>query len=387
MKSKKIIFSIFILSALLYINQASGQWAFNGTHIFNTNGGFVGIGTNTPGKLLDVTKNLTEPTIRIYNNGGTGGATFQMMDLASGADWKFKATSTGGFKIRDNANAMDVFTIEPSSATNALYITANGDVCLNSNSNNGSNSKLHVTQSINNGISIYGYYTSTTGTGNSFYGHSEALYGASGYFISNNNSGSGAGVYGRADGTDPSSCGVVGHHYFGGIGVGAWSYSGDLIRAYTGDYPGGTIKFYITAGGAVYADGGYNTFKKLQLTGEKEEYRSFSTIEAAEGWVEDIGSGELVNGKAVVNIDPVFASAVGLENNYKVFITPVSEDIVNLVVTYKNAESFGVKGIKADGRPADCSFDYRIVTKDDDRKTGRMEIINIPEPVIVPRNE
>lgn len=128
MKSLKITFGFFALVSFLGLNEAIGQWAVNGSHIYNTNAGNVGIGYNTPASLLHVGRNMTEPTIRVQNFGGAGGATFQMMDNLSGADWKFKATNTGGFKIRDNAYAMDVITVEPNSLANAFYIDAAGEV-------------------------------------------------------------------------------------------------------------------------------------------------------------------------------------------------------------------------------------------------------------------
>ncbi len=51
-----------------------------------------------------------------------------MNDIASGANWKFKATNTGGFKIRDHANLLDVVVIEPNSSANVLYINGAGSV-------------------------------------------------------------------------------------------------------------------------------------------------------------------------------------------------------------------------------------------------------------------
>jgi hypothetical protein len=94
------------------------------------NGGNVGIGNSTPATLLYVAKNMTEPTITVRNLGGFGGATYSMVDDASGADWKFKATAAGGFKIRDNANGLDVIAIEPNSAANSIYINSDGHVGL-----------------------------------------------------------------------------------------------------------------------------------------------------------------------------------------------------------------------------------------------------------------
>jgi len=124
---KKLSFLIVVI-ACFGLNEAMGQWGTNGTHIYNTNSGNVGIGTNSPGYLLHVSKNMVAPSIRIQNAGGTGGAAFEMRDNFSGADWKFKATNAGGFKIRDHANGLDVFFIEQNSAANLLYLKSGGNI-------------------------------------------------------------------------------------------------------------------------------------------------------------------------------------------------------------------------------------------------------------------
>lgn len=130
---KKPLLITFACGFIFSFNSAA-QWSFNGTHIFNSNTGNVGIGTNTPGYLLHVSKNTVAPSIRIQNAGGTGGAAFEMIDDASGADWKFKATNAGGFKIRDNSFGLDVIQIEPNSSANAIYINGNGNVGFGDNS-------------------------------------------------------------------------------------------------------------------------------------------------------------------------------------------------------------------------------------------------------------
>ncbi len=114
--------------AFLGFNEAMGQWTTSGSNIYNTNTGNVGIGNSSPTTLLYVAKSMTEPTITVRNMGGSGGATYVMMDDASGANWKFKATLSGGFKIRDHANLMDVITIEPNSFANAIYIKGGGSI-------------------------------------------------------------------------------------------------------------------------------------------------------------------------------------------------------------------------------------------------------------------
>jgi hypothetical protein len=128
MKTTKFMMCIIVMLAFTGLSTTNGQWLYNGTHIYNSNSGNVGIGTSTPTTLLYVAKNMTEPCITVRNLGGNGGATYTMTDDASGANWKFKATLSGGFKIRDHANSMDVITIEPNSTANAIYINAAGNV-------------------------------------------------------------------------------------------------------------------------------------------------------------------------------------------------------------------------------------------------------------------
>jgi hypothetical protein len=121
-------FTILTIVMLLLACVSQAQWSFSGNNIYNTNSGNVGIGNNIPGSLLYVGKIMTEPTITVRNFGGIGGATYAMVDDASGANWKFKATSTGGFKVRDQAFGLDVFTIEPNSIANAIYINTAGNI-------------------------------------------------------------------------------------------------------------------------------------------------------------------------------------------------------------------------------------------------------------------
>jgi len=51
------------------------------------------------------------PTILVHNTGGVGGASFRMIDDLSGSDWKFKTTSSGSFKLRDETSGVDQLTL------------------------------------------------------------------------------------------------------------------------------------------------------------------------------------------------------------------------------------------------------------------------------------
>jgi hypothetical protein len=154
MKKLRILICTALMLTSFGISVVEAQWATNGTNIYNTNTGNVGIGTTTPTTLLHVAKNMTEPTITVQNLGGNGGATYTMMDNASGANWKFKATLSGGFKIRDHANSKDVFVIEPNSIANAIYIKTGGNVGIRTTN---PQANFHVAE-------IPGTYTAAFGT-------------------------------------------------------------------------------------------------------------------------------------------------------------------------------------------------------------------------------
>jgi hypothetical protein len=128
MKILHFTLGLFILFAFFSLKEADAQWNASGNNIYNANTANVGIGYSSPTTILHVARSMTEPTITVQNLGGAGGATYRMTDNISGADWKFKATNTGGFKIRDNANALDVFVIESNSSASSIYIDAEGGV-------------------------------------------------------------------------------------------------------------------------------------------------------------------------------------------------------------------------------------------------------------------
>jgi len=337
-----------------------------------TETGNVGIGLSNPSQKFHVSGSM-RLTGALYDENNQAGSSGQILSTTgTGTDWITNPSPAGS-----------------GAASKIAFWTNTGTLGYNNNLHWNNTAGFlaigHAYPSCNLDVresaaemSIFGQ-NATNGDGN------VAIYG---YNVSQNNlTNHVAGVYGKADGANqPNSYGVVGHNYYDGIGIGAWSFNGDLIRAYAGDWPGGALSFYVDNGGSVYCYGTYNTFKGVASKGPNE-YVAMAATQSPEALMEDCGSAELVNGSAVVKIDETFAEIANTGNNYQVFLTPVSEEPVILSVGQKSATSFTVKGYKLDGTSATCPFDYRLVARDNDSKGGRFEKVDIPEPIVVPREE
>jgi hypothetical protein len=83
-----------------------------------------------------------------------------------------------------------------------------------------------------------------------------------------------------------------------------------------------------------------------------------SAIEAPQNWFEDAGSAQLINGAAVVALDPDYIQTVNTGEDYKVFPVP-NGDCKGLYVTNKTPASFEVRELG--GGTSNIVFDYRIM--------------------------
>ena len=86
-------------------------------------------------------------------------------------------------------------------------------------------------------------------------------------------------------------------------------------------------------------------------------------VESTGVWVEDMGTATLAEGELTVTFDPVYVQTVNLQQDYRVFVTALSDEPVLLYVSSKTPTSFTVRGATLDGKPANCSFDYRVVAQ------------------------
>jgi hypothetical protein len=103
--------------------------------------------------------------------------------------------------------------------------------------------------------------------------------------------------------------------------------------------------------------------------------RVMHCMEAPESCFEDIGRAQLREAVARVDIDPDFAAVSGLGDDYHVFLT--AEGPSNgLYVSDRTSTGFEVRE-QGEGT-SDISFSYRIVTKRADKRSRRLEPIELP---------
>jgi hypothetical protein len=87
---------------------------------------------------------------------------------------------------------------------------------------------------------------------------------------------------------------------------------------------------------------------------------SMYAMQSPENWYEDLGSGQLHNGAAVVTIEAEYAQTVNTGTEYHVFLTPKG-DCKGLYVANETGASFEVHELG--GGSSSIAFDYRIVAK------------------------
>jgi hypothetical protein len=169
----------------------------------------------------------------------------------------------------------------------------------------------------------------------------------------------------RADGQANSAATTYGV-YGRGENVGSGTVRGGYFTAYSagsGTHYG--VVGYEAAGGggaAVYASGDFaGTGAKYAVVKTGRGHRLLSCMESPEVWFEDFGEGKLLNGKAHVELDPLFLETVTINADHpmKVFVQLTSGEPMNVVVQ-KGLTGFEVV---ADDLTSMASFDWRIVAK------------------------
>jgi hypothetical protein len=186
---------------------------------------------------------------------------------------------------------------------------------------------------------------------------------------------SGIGVLGEADkgvgvmGSGAIAVSAIGTtRRFPALVVGRFMSNGPLIAAFGGSDSETQVLLLdhrgnLTVAGSVTQHGSPMT---VRTTSHGDEVGTFAPAQSAPT-MEDFGEAQLVEGRAVVRLDPRFASTIDGRFRYLVFLTPQG-DCNGLYVAQKTADAFLVREhntattIRERGA-ANVVFDYRIVAQ------------------------
>ncbi len=181
------------------------------------------------------------------------------------------------------------------------------------------------------------------------------------------------GIYARADGSSESTMsGVVGIAMNSSTGI---SYGGRFLTF--GDSPGQKIGVYASCPTASepginfagFFDGPVIVMNNFQVMGTKsavvgvgnQEYRSVYCQESPENWFEDFGEGRLVNGRAHIDLDPVYLQTVTIDANHPMKVFVQLEGDCRGVYVSKSTTGFDVNELQ--GGTSGVAFSYRVVAK------------------------
>lgn len=181
------------------------------------------------------------------------------------------------------------------------------------------------------------------------------------------------GVSGVAFSGGGSNVGVMGENEGDGVGVVAINNGGPTQPALVAISPNSTAilpVLQVTGGASLgspscIVDGSADLicsgFKAAVVPVDRGQRQvTLYAVESPENWFEDFGSAKLMNGSAVVTLEPTFVQTVNTGFDYHVFLTPQG-DCKGLYVKQKTATSFEVH--EMGGGKSSVAFDYRIVAR------------------------
>ncbi len=218
---------------------------------------------------------------------------------------------------------------------------------------------LGNTSGTNSSWPVVGVIGEVVATGSSSYGQ-QGLYGwqaatpgAANYCV---------GTLGRTSQSGSHSAGIAGYYT---------AAVGNLTSCFTATNYGliGT-----SARGVYYGNGLAGSGTKSCVMRTSEGPKALYCVESPENYFEDFGSARLVNGRARIDIDPLFLQTIIISNEhpYKVFIQLVDE-LPDGVHIEKHDSWFEV--IENRNGTSNAAFDWRIVAKRKGYENMRMETV------------
>ncbi len=139
------------------------------------------------------------------------------------------------------------------------------------------------------------------------------------------------------------------------VGNNSTANSTDLVLVAKGDNTGGLCT--IDVSGNLTCNGSVKGSVKVD-NGSRNV--ALYAMQSPENWFEDAGSGQLSNGSARIELDPIFAQTVNAGVEYHVFLTPKG-DSEGLYVSKETPQGFEVHEQR--GGHSNIAFDYRIMAK------------------------
>jgi len=333
--------------------RANGQVLINGTIAKSTQDALevfgVGVAGSTSNFAFPINGYSSGAFAGVYgeNTGGGQGLLGQntssgvgVYGINSSSGYGVAGLSVSGFGVMGQTNS----NINPGIRGTNVNVSGTGILAL------GNNIMTGATDPNGSGIAANGRYTgtyamatdATMGIGSVSLGNGITTY---------NNIGAGAGTI--AAGANYGVIGYVGTSS-GPIANNKWAGYFDYLASGNGyAYIGGR------AGNVDYAILS-NGVKSTMVPDEEGRNRVMYCPEAPEVLFTDAGTGELVNGKAHIRIDPILARniAVSKEKPLKVFIQ-LEGDCKGVYVTNKTASGFDV--IELNGGTSNTAFSYQLI--------------------------
>jgi hypothetical protein len=356
------------------------------------------------------TATLAETGLHIASNGlitfatgqtfpGTGDGTIK--GVTAGTDLTGGGT-TGTVTLNLNTAKVPLLaaanTFTASQTVKGTLTATTASISNSATINSAAVNPLYVASSSSGGTAIYGFSGAAGAGGTGVYGQTSS------------SSGSGYGVYGDASAASTGNVdgvyGVTGSP----TGVGTFGQNGSLSTTGSGVSTGAGAGVWGDGGGADYGVIGTSDYVAGLFTSNGTEYDTLyvyglntntypfvagnsangtscevdpngdltcsgtitgvvgvgggsrkvalSAIESPKNWFEDAGAAELVNGSAVVALDPEFIQTVNTEMEYMVFPVP-NGDCKGLYVSHQTQTSFEVHELG--GGTSNVRFYYRIM--------------------------
>ncbi|TND09224.1 MAG: hypothetical protein FD123_1627 [Bacteroidetes bacterium] len=199
------------------------------------------------------------------------------------------------------------------------------------------------------GLGVYGYNSGATGFGMSAY---NANASGTGIIASGNNLGAQYLVAGSGAAINGIATGIFARSSTAGLGEAVYSNQFGAICRY--NYWSGALQYKALSTGAMSVS--------CSVPDDNGQYRVLHCPETPEYYFMDYGQGKLVNGKAHIDLDPILAKNVAINEKHPLRVYIQIEDDENCKgVVVKNKTTGGFDVVEMQGGNSNATFQWQIV--------------------------